>query len=547
MHAAPRSLALVFGCSLAGCLPPPLAGCEEADCAEASTGSSGAAATVPTSGGGVQTATGEATASSTGEPDASTGAATTGAMGEAPEIVKVEVDPNPIADNGLIAVEVETVHADGVRMALDDGAVIELEVGERDRFAGQIPAFTGLLNGDHSALLTPWRSGIEGTIVAAPYTIDLPAPGSQGPWKPGDGIGGGTVAALAVLPDRRVVELGNFAENGEPRCYLRRRDGDDASWPQEDFLKLLAGAHCTAVDLQIDPVLGTMHVLVERKGGDGVRWWLGEIASWGKGAKEIAVGALGDKGLALALAEDGTRAVCGGVAGKVDVDAAAWLLRPGEEAKQRLFDYVPEGEDKAHQLSETARDCVFAGETLVLVGEANGRHGVDVVVRDRYFILEHDIDADATQWTIAGPGPGSDTQSHAFAVDVDADGRYLLAGSSCGDVCDPAGEVLVYLPGGKLEWQATLGPLGSALAGPHDIAWSPAGYLVVALAAFDGQSSRFKVQAFKPGVLAPQWTYLPLDMNGFQVALALAIGRFGEVYAGGIAEGNFPAVAYIPG
>ena len=76
-------------------------------------------------------------------------------MGEVPEIVKVEVDPNPIADNGLIAVDVETVHADGVRMALDDGAVIELEVGERDRFAGQIPAFTGLLNGDHSALLTP--------------------------------------------------------------------------------------------------------------------------------------------------------------------------------------------------------------------------------------------------------------------------------------------------------------------------------------------------------------------------------------------------------
>lgn len=547
MHAAPRSLALVFGCSLAGCLPPPLAGCEEADCAEASTGSSGAAATVPTSGGGVQTATGEATASSTGEPDASTGAATTGAMGEAPEIVKVEVDPNPIADNGLIAVEVETVHADGVRMALDDGAVIELEVGERDRFAGQIPAFTGLLNGDHSALLTPWRSGIEGTIVAAPYTIDLPAPGSQGPWKPGDGIGGGTVAALAVLPDRRVVELGNFVENGEPRCYLRRRDGDDASWPQEDFLKLLAGAHCTAVDLQIDPVLGTMHVLVERKGGDGVRWWLGEIASWGKGAKEIAVGALGDKGLALALAEDGTRAVCGGVAGKVDVDAAAWLLRPGEEAKLQLFDYVPIDKNPPHTFDETARDCVFAGEMLVLVGEANGSHGVDAVDRDRHFILEYQPGPDSAVWTVAGPGPGSDTQSGAVAVDLDDEGRYLLAGYSCGDMCDPAGEVLVYSPGGALEWQATIGAMGSALAGPHDIAWSPAGYLVVALAALDGKDLRFKVEAYAPPKLAPLWTYMPLDMNGMQIALALAIGEFGEVYAGGVAEGNFPAVAYVPG
>ena len=98
--------------------------------------------------------------------------------------------------------------------------------------------------------------------MAAPYTIDVPAPGSQGPWKPGDGIGGGTVAALGVLPDRRVVELGNFVENGEPRCYLRRRDGDDASWPQEDVLKLLAGAHCTAVDLQIERAGIVRHVTV---------------------------------------------------------------------------------------------------------------------------------------------------------------------------------------------------------------------------------------------------------------------------------------------
>ena len=44
-------------------------------------------------------------------------------------------------------------------------------------------------------------------------------------------------------------------------------------------------AYCTATDLTVNPETGALHVLVDRKGDDGVRWWLAEIASWGKGRR----------------------------------------------------------------------------------------------------------------------------------------------------------------------------------------------------------------------------------------------------------------------
>lgn len=547
MHAALRSFAVLLVGSHVGCLPPPLKDCSETGCSDPTTGTSGEDPTVPTTSGDGIAETGDEVDTSSGGTTETTGGSS-GTDAEVPAIVSVEVDPDPIEDNGWIAVDVEAVHADGVRMELDDGVVHELALAGRGSFSGQIPAFSGLQNGMHWASLEPWSAGVEGKIVDAPYTIDLPEPGSQGPWKTGDGIGVGTVAALGVLPDGHLVELGTLDANGEPRCYLRRRDGDDASWAPEDFVEVLAGAYCNAIDMKIDRVSGAMHVLVERKGGNGVQWWLGEIASWGKGAKEIELGAISDNVLALALG-DGVMAVCGWKLAQADRDAAVWLVRPGQPRELRVFDYHPDGDkNPPHSFSETARDCIFAGETLVLVGEANGPHdGDDEVDRDRHFVLEQDVDMGAELWTMADAGPGSDTQSRALAVDLDDEGRYLLAGYSCGDVCNAAGNISIYASGGTLESQVTIGALGSELAGPHDIAWSPAGYIVVAMAVFDGDSFRFRVQAFAPDVFKPLWTYMPADMKGLQMALALAIGEFGEVYAGGIGEDEFPAVAYIPG
>ncbi len=146
---------------------------------------------------------------------------------------------------------------------------------------------------------------------------------------------------------------------------------------------------------------------------------------------------------------------------------------------------------------------------------------------------------------MAGPGPG--TQSRALAIDIDDQGRYIVAGVSCDDTCEPDGEIRIHTPGGALAWQAPLGPMNNELAGPNDIAWSPAGHIVVALAEPKGGTLGFKVQAFAPGVFEPLWTFLPEDTQGLQIALALAIGDLGEIYAGGIGADNFPAVAYIAG
>jgi hypothetical protein len=133
-------------------------------------------------------------------------------------------------------------------------------------------------------------------------------------------------------------------------------------------------------------------------------------------------------------------------------------------------------------------------------------------------------------------------QSRILAVDVDDQGRYHTVGYTCLDTCEPDGEVRVYSPGGKLESQVSMGPLGSPWFGPHDIAWSPAGYAVVALAEQQGQSIVFKVQAFAPNVYEPLWTFTPGDKQGIQIAFAVAVGPLGEVYAGGIGATSHPRI-----
>lgn len=548
MHATLRSLAVPFAGLLGACLPPPLKDCTDTGCTTPAPSTTDDPILPTTSNGDeIQTVTGN-DPTTTDATDTSSGSTANPSTTAEPEhdaaILDIDVDPTPIKINGLISVDVTTEHADGVRMTLKDGDIIELTPAGADSFQGQIPAFTGLDNGMHTATLTPWRD-VDGDPVDAPYTIALPEPGSQGFWETGDLVGSGHVAALEMLPDNTVVEFGTFYEKGEPRCYLRRR-GLDGAWFPSEFLSILPTSHCTAIDLKIDPELGTLHVLANRKGGDGVRWWLGEIPSWGLGPKNVGLGAVGDKAEALAFAP-GMIAVCGGKqAPTLDLDAAVWLHRPNQPVQPLLFDYWPD-QKFPHLFDETARDCVLTGDSLVLVGEAFGKHSNNFpdIERDRLFVLEHDTITDTQSWTVAGPGPG--TQSRALAVDVDSEGRYLLAGYTCGDACEPDGEVRIYLPGGKLDWQAPLGPLGLGAAGPHDIAWSPAGYMVIALAEFSGQALRFKVQAFAPHVYEPVWTYLPADMQGLQVAFALAIGHYGEVYAGGLGAGSYPAVAIIPG
>jgi hypothetical protein len=553
MNPGIRPLSVLSLTFLAGCpLPPELVTCEEADDCETTGSASTDGDGPPTTSDGVQTVTGDEPDTSAGStaPAEETGDEPGGTTDEPvlpPQIINGVVIPDYIDDNGLLSVEVTAVLTEGVTMLLDDGELIELTPGRPGQFYGYIEAFTGFDNKKHTAILTPWRNVLVGESVNADYVIALPKPGSQTNWKP-DGPEG-HVAAIAVLPDGRPVELGTFQELGAPRCYLRLRSKQGIQEKAMDFVPLLESAYCRAIDLKIDRNTGRLNVLVERKNNvDDTVWWAGEMSGWGKSLTNIGIGAVGDTALALAARFD-VVAVCGSrmvnAPDAIDkLDALAVLLRPGELPEPRVFDHQPLGA-LPHQFTETAHDCDFSQDTLVLVGAANGKHG-EVKKRDRLMVIESDLAtaADDAAWTVAGLDQG--VQTRALALDLDDQGRYLLAGYTCFDTCEPVGEVRVYAPGGKLAAPTlSLGPLGSAWFGPHDIAWSPAGYAVVALGGQDEQTVVFKVQAVTPDVALPLWTFIPNDKKGPQIALAVAVGPYGEVYAGGIGGADQAAFARI--
>jgi hypothetical protein len=214
-----------------------------------------------------------------------------------------------------------------------------------------------------------------GESVNADYVIALPKPGDETNWKT-EGPQG-SVAAIAVLPDGRPVELGTYQEMGAPRCYLRLRDKQGNQVKAMDFVPLLGSAYCRAIDLKIDRDTGRMHVLVERESGDDTVWWAGEISAWGKGLKNIGIGAVGDTALALA-ARPGRRRGLRHAGGGDDRQArrARGAAAPGR-ARGGAGVRLPAHPARKHTFTETARDCAFAGDTLVLVGEAHGKHDGD--------------------------------------------------------------------------------------------------------------------------------------------------------------------------
>ena len=123
----------------------------------------------PTTSDGVDTVTGDEAddSSSSVAPDDGGGTETTGTTGqpaELPAIVDRVVMPDYIDVNGLLQVEVTAEHSDGVRMQLENGDLTELTPVGPGEFAGQIWAFTGLDNGKHTAIFTPWRQAIVGVL-----------------------------------------------------------------------------------------------------------------------------------------------------------------------------------------------------------------------------------------------------------------------------------------------------------------------------------------------------------------------------------------------
>lgn len=532
--------------------------CAEAGCepGSSSSSSSSGAPPVPTTGDGEpQTVTGDdgdtstGAGTNTGSPEPGTTGTTGGEPVPLPAIVDFVLAPNPIEIAGTIAATVTAEHADGVRMVAPMQAPIDLMMVGPGVFAGEFAVLSGLLNGPQVALLTPWRDAgeiLEGATVPAPFEVQLAAPGSPGFWETGDLIGPGQVAALGVLPGGEVVELGTHFKNGASRCYLRRRDKSGAWTLPDDLVAVLPEVQCSAIDLKID-ALGVMHVLVRRQGGDGPRWWLGRVPSWGLGVTNLGIGAKDETAAALAQHPSGMIAVCGSApTPATDVDAMVRIFRPNLPGEPWGFDYQPQGKPP-HWFDERVQDCVFTGDTLALVGEVYGRHGEDNInfERNRLFVLRFDTAAKSAAWSVAAEGVK--TQSGAQAVDVIDKDRLVVAGYSCDDECKPEGELRIYDGKHTLLWQVSLGAFPTKASTVQALAWSPAGYAVVATGGLKNDPTAFTVRAFGQSQVDPLWTFSHKENQSFHLALALAIGHFGQVYAGGIGAGAYPAVAYING
>ncbi|MCB9565635.1 MAG: hypothetical protein H6710_00135 [Myxococcales bacterium] len=477
----------------------------------------------------------------TGEPE-STGTSGSPPAGP-PSIIDVEISPKPILHNGPITIEVDAEDADGVRLELESGELIELVDAGPGIFVGELAARTGLDNGEHPVTLTPWREDQEGEPVEATYTISLPKAGSEGLWETGDLIGAGFVSALGLLPGGDLIELGTVYINDDPHCYLRRRDKSGAWW-DADVVPVLGDQTCTAMDLKVADD-GTIYLLLLRHDNGVARWWLGKLPAWGDATKNLRIGNPGEEAVALAL--DGEKvAVCGSVPTEfIDgKDAAVWIYTPDLPGPPKIFDY--QVGMYGHWSGETVRDCIFAGDELVLVGDALGKHeGQLEKARNRHFILRYNQLTQEERWLVASIGLGA--QSGATAVAVDDQGQVLTAGYRCADDCDPMGMLQIHDADG-LVWHADIGAWPNKGYAARDLVWSPAGYAVLASGGSQGSEDAFMVRAYAPGEqVAPLWTYTRADADLVHLAQTLVIGTFGEIWAAGFGASGYPAVAQIAG
>jgi hypothetical protein len=278
--------------------------------------------------------------------------------------------------------------------------------------------------------------------------------------------------------------------------------------------------------------------------GNELRWRYGTL-SWGDEPSFLRTGLKDEVAHALARSRSGTIRICGAGPPPVPKDKLDGRVWPVVGLPLEL-DYVPNPNDPqadTHLFDETLRDCEFVGESerLVAVGDVLGQHeGVEQPERARPLIVE--LDGEPV-WHVAGLGPGNTTQGSISTLASDGQGRYISGLYTCGDACgDPQGEVRIYEPGGKLAWQVTL---GAGVLPPQDVAWSPAGYLVIASAEQTGDwSSKFLLQAFIPGQLEPAWTFSRAEVANPHQARAAAVGS-GAVIGGGLAGSGFPTVVFL--
>jgi len=554
VHRLPGILAFVFVVAPAGCVAPWPELCSDGRCdgdSDSDSDSDDSLGTITITSPPITTVTTDT--ASGGTDSGSTGGTDTegDTEGEALEakILDVVLTPDPILYNGPILVSVVAENTTSV--SLEFGAnlaqgesVLELEEVDAGIFEGEILILTGLDSGQHSALVVPRNEDdVEGEPVEVSYTVSFEA-GSEGYWEVNKETGPGRVSSIAVLPQGDVLEFYMSGE-GESRCRVRRRDKGGA-WIDE--IEVLPGVECKAIDIKISDD-GSIALLLSRYIDGDWSWWLATMPSWDAELKAVSAGSKDE--VAYALAEwGGTLAVCGSARTLEPTDltdAMFKVYRPGFVGQSETLDYVPLGK-KSHKFSETARGCSFtSASSLLLVGEVfrypDGDWDTD---RNRAFDLVYDLSEKKVEFRVAEAG--FTTQSFATGVDVSADGRAAISGYLCNDNCQESeGYLQVLDREGNLTWETSTGFHAIPVFATHAVRWSPANYIVIVSNGTLGSEASFLLRAYAPGDSDPLWTYSREDFNVLNLALTLAIGTFGEVYAGGSGENGFPVFVIVHG
>lgn len=478
----------------------------------------------------------------------STGEPTTGPVEPAlpPKILNATLTPSVLEVEGPIAAHALAEEADGVRMQIDGGEPIELDEVAPGEFAGELGVYTSLANGTHDVAFTAWKDEQASDALVVQYEAALKPAGGEAFWDASGVLGAGFGRGVAVdQVNGWVYEAGDFQEDGQNRCYVRRR-GPQGEYLEADLVEVLADKSCTATAITIAED-GTLHVLAEAVLNGKKVWWLGRKDSWDAPMLTLAWGLPGEKAYALAQHPDAAEvAVCGTApTNAIDaIDGMVAIFRKGLPGyRPAPFDYRPDA--KTHLFAETLRDCAYNEDVLALAGEAYGKHPDSMTkIRDRLVLVEYDTLADTAVWTVAGIGPGLAVQSGARSIAVTDAGTYLTYGFTCEDDCKSQLHLREFLPGGVPSGWNVLPPVNATLA--TDIVWSPAGYAIISAGKVNGPWwTEFWSQGWVPGQELPVWSYSHLDQPNLHAALAIAVAKFGRIYIVGIAgQGDLTVPAF---
>jgi hypothetical protein len=492
------------------------------------------------------TSTTSSGAGTTSDADSSTG------QPALPKLLEATLTPEVITVEGLVTAHALAQDADGVRMQVDGGPPIDLEELAPGEFTGQLGVFTALANGTHDVVFTAWEDSTDGEPLSRQYEAKLNPAGGEAYWDASGVLGQGFGRGVGVDPATGAVyELVDVKEDSGQRCRLRRR-GAHGEYFDADLIAVLPEQPCTATAITV-AADGTLYVLAESELNGDAAWWLGRKDSWDAPMLTLAWGSPGEKAYAIsAHAERAEVAVCGTTPSNAlddNLDGMVEIFRkdmPGYRPPP--FDYEPTPRAEPHYFDETLRDCSYDGDTLVLAGEATGLHPDNLFFKySRLLLIEYDTVTDAAHWTVAEPGPGLAVQSGARSLAITDGDTYLTFGYACAKQCTPQLHLREFLPGGIPSGWNVLPAVNATFA--TDVAWSPAGYAVIAAGKVQGQwSTEFWLQGWVPGEEIPAWEYGHLDQPGLQIALAVAVAKFGRIYAVGVAgQGDLgvPALAII--